>query len=174
MIDKLPKICSYVCYSHNYTSSGQKWNHANGACGFAWRHACLMCLSLRVFFAWIFSGFDMKLTLVREACMELLIWSFILSVHQDNWAVHGNIRARLSLSRFLHLEFFCDKIKLAALVTILRWYLPEFILCGNAADHLSRSDFTALITNSASQYSWESQILQRFNVISYHAILKEN
>ena len=118
MIDKLPKICSYVCYSHNYTSSGQKWNHANGACGFAWRHACLMCLSLRVFFAWIFSGFDMKLTLVREACVELLIWSFILSVHQDNWAVHGNIRARLSLSRFLHLEFFCDKIKLAALVTI--------------------------------------------------------
>ena len=115
MIDKLPKICSYVCYSHNYTSSGQKWNHANGACGFAWRHACL---SLGVFFAWIFSGFDMKLTLVREACVELLIWSFILSVHQDNWAVHGNIRARLSLSRFLHLEFFCDKIKLAALVTI--------------------------------------------------------
>ena len=115
MIDKLPKICSYVCYSHNYTSSGQKWNHANGACGFAWRHACL---SLRVFFAWIFSGFDMKLTLVREACVELLIWSFIPSVHQDNWTVHGNIRARLSLSRFLHLEFFCDKIKLAALVTI--------------------------------------------------------
>ena len=59
MIDKLPKICSYVCNSHNYTRSGQKWNHANGACGFARKPACL---SLREFFVKIFSGFDMKLT----------------------------------------------------------------------------------------------------------------
>ena len=117
MIDKLPKICSYVCCnSHNYTPSGQKWNHANGSLWFRKEVRPDVPVFDRIFCLNLFRiWYEINSS---EAGVELLIWNFILSVHQDNWAVHGNIRPGLSLSRFLHSQFSCDKIKLAALVTI--------------------------------------------------------
>ena len=143
MIDKLPKICSYVCNSHNYPPSGQKWNHANGSLWFRKEvrpdvpvFDRIFCLNLFRIWYEINSG---------EAGVELLIWNFILSVHQDNWAVHGNIRVYL-WADFSTQSFLAIRSNSQRLWQFLWWYLLEFILCGNASEHLSRSDFRDLIT----------------------------